>query len=97
MDGSWWVGAFTEISYYWSWKNDAHDFAIDKVSIVAVNAAEGVAAISLYLCLGSIVDAKVGCGGGGDLPVRIDVTAIICNFILIQTLYIVYQHHHHHH
>ena len=43
----------------------AHDIAIDGVSVVAVKAAEGVAAISLYLGIGSIIDAIQG---GGDPP-----------------------------
>ncbi len=56
----------------------AHDLAIDGVSVVAVKAAEGVAAISLYLGIGSIVDAITG-DGGGDPPIPIDVTAINTN------------------
>jgi hypothetical protein len=56
----------------------AHDVAIDWVSTVAVNSAEGVAAISLYLGIGSIVDAITG-DVGGDPPVPIDVTAINTN------------------
>jgi hypothetical protein len=35
----------------------AHDLAIDGVGAVAVKATEGVAAISLYLGIGSIIDA----------------------------------------
>ncbi len=53
----------------------AHDLAIDGVSVVAVKAAEDVAAISLYLGIGSIIDAIQG----GGPPTPIDVTAINTN------------------
>jgi hypothetical protein len=51
----------------------AHDLAIDGVGAIAVKATEGVAAISLYLGISSIIDAIQG---GGDPPVPIDVNAI---------------------
>ncbi len=45
------------------------------VSAVAVKSAEGVAAISLYLGIGCIVDA-ITSDSGGYPPIPIDVTAI---------------------
>ncbi len=54
----------------------AHDIAIDKVTLLAGGAAKGVAAISLYLGIGSVIDALTG---GGNPPAPIDVTAINTN------------------
>ena len=54
----------------------AHDLAIEGVGAVAVKATEGVAAISLYLGIGSIIDAIQD---GGDPPDPIDVTGINTN------------------
>ncbi len=56
-----------------------HDLAIEGVGVVAAKSAEGVAAISLYLGINSIIDAITG-EGGGDPPTPIDVTAININF-----------------
>jgi hypothetical protein len=61
----------------------AHDLAIEGVGAVALKATEGVAAITLYLGLGSIIDAAIR--GGGDPPSPIDVTAINININSLNT------------
>jgi hypothetical protein len=55
---------------------DLGKFVIDGVGAVVVKATEGVAAISLYLVIGSIIDAIQD---GGDPPDPIDVTGINTN------------------
>jgi hypothetical protein len=52
-----------------------HDGQIDAVTIVAAGAAKGVAAIILYLGIGSIISAILG-GGGDTPPAPIDVSGI---------------------
>jgi hypothetical protein len=51
----------------------AHDLAMEGVGAVALKATEGVAAITLYLGIGSIIDAITGVG---NPPTPINVTAI---------------------
>ena len=52
-----------------------HDGQIDAVTIVAAGAAKGVAAILLYLGIGSIINTIIG-GGGGTPPAPIDISGI---------------------
>jgi hypothetical protein len=52
-----------------------HDSEIEGFSAVAVGAAEGVAAKSFYLGIGSIIDAITG-GGGDTPPTLIDFNAV---------------------
>jgi hypothetical protein len=54
----------------------AHDLAIEGVWVIAIKAAEGVAAISLYLGIGSIISAITGGGGGGSPPAPINISAL---------------------
>ncbi len=64
----------------------AHDLAIEGVGAVALKAtkgaAEGVAAITIYLGICSIIDAIIG---GDDPPAPIDVTAINTNIKSLNT------------
>ena len=57
-------------------KNVAQDLVIDGVGIIAAKATEGVAAIALYLGVGSILDILES---GGEQPTPIDVNAINMN------------------
>jgi len=57
-------------------KNVAQDLVIEGVGIIAAKATEGVAAIALYLGVGSILDILES---GGEQPTPIDVNAINMN------------------
>jgi len=59
----------------------SHDILIEGVGGVATGAAQGVAAISLYLGISDILDIITG---GGDPPDPIDVTAINTNLIYVR-------------
>ena len=75
MGSSWWNGRYHQQAIINAGKFLLHDGEFEAVGTVATGAANGVAAIDLYLCFSSPLDFWTG-GDDGNPPAPIDFSGI---------------------